>query len=167
MASIQRIIRERKGTAGSSRSWSVVKINEGVNVLGEHVSQYILYHYSTPMLIWGDIRRSENGSVRSSYMYSHSIGHGSVSDQNGMNTAFQELRIPCRYHRDWRGGGPRIHYTERYIGYGASRVDNNCIIERGRYSIDKSGVGARLEDILDKEIFDNVQKIIERGKKCE
>ena len=52
-----------------------------------------LYHYSTLMLEW-DLK---NGG----YVYM-SEGHGSVSDQNGMNTAFKVLGFPLYFSR--KGG---------------------------------------------------------------
>jgi hypothetical protein len=59
-----------------------------------------LVHYSTPMLTWNTKRPSEHEVL--------SLGWGSVSDQNGLNTAFRALDLPFRYNRDQRGGGARI-----------------------------------------------------------
>lgn len=65
----------------------------------------ILVHYSTAMLRW-DVR-----APATSYTVL-SIGHGSVSDQNGVNTFFRLFDVPCRFDRDQRGGGPRVTSLE-------------------------------------------------------
>ncbi len=41
-------------------------------------------------------------------VFDHSTGWGSVSDQNGVNTAFRTLNLPYRYTR---AGGARIEKT--------------------------------------------------------
>src|SRR5215208_6556754 len=61
-----------------------------------------LWHYSTPMLRWNVNAPSDPAAL------DYGIGCGSVSDQNGMNTAFRVLGLPYRYDRDQRGGGPRV-----------------------------------------------------------
>ena len=60
-----------------------------------------LWHYGTRMLCW---RKSQRYGLE---LIDCSTGWGSVSDQNGMNTAFRELGLPYRFDRDQRGGGPR------------------------------------------------------------
>lgn len=37
-----------------------------------------------------------------------SVGLGSVSDQNGVNTLFAATSSPLRFRRDAKGGGPRV-----------------------------------------------------------
>lgn len=61
-----------------------------------------LFHYSTAMLTWNPSDPTDEDTL------DWSIGHGSVSDQNGMNTAFRILALPYRFDRDRKGGGPRI-----------------------------------------------------------
>lgn len=93
------IIREGKGRAGSGGAW---------RVYGKE-----LWHYSTLMLKWEEV--GEN--YEDVYM---STGHGSVSDQHGMNVAFRTLGLPFRMDCDWKGGGPR--FTEL------------CTCDRGTYN---------------------------------
>jgi hypothetical protein len=88
MATIASIIRSGKGTA---HAWRVER--DGTVAT--------LVHYATPMLRWDVRAPRESHTVLST-------GWGSVSDQNGMNTAFDQLGIPRRYDRDARGGGPRV-----------------------------------------------------------
>lgn len=67
-----------------------------------------LIHYATPMLTWN----VEDPHDRETLDWA--IGWGSVSDQNGLNTAFRVLGLPYRYDRDARGGGPRITELRRH-----------------------------------------------------
>ena len=100
MTTITQIIRDGRGCAGSNRSW---RVETGIHRVSDNwtLPTVELWHYSTLMLSWsGD----EDGIF---WVYT-SIGHGSVSDQGGMNTAFKVLGLPLRYDRDWRGGGARI-----------------------------------------------------------
>lgn len=61
-----------------------------------------LYHYGTRMLEW-----SYSGTdIKITGWW---VGHGSVSDQQGVNAALHELGAPQRYYRDIRGGGPRVN----------------------------------------------------------
>ena len=96
--SIRDIIKAKRGRAGSGGSWRV-ESGESDPFVG---SEFELWHYSTLMLRWRESRR--NGVE---ILYT-STGHGSVSDQGGMNTAFRVLGVPLRFDRDARGGGPRI-----------------------------------------------------------
>lgn len=57
-----------------------------------------VYHFNTLMLAI----YSDGQIIRSA------VGHGSVSDQQGMNQVFRQLGLPLYYRRDSRGGGPRI-----------------------------------------------------------
>ena len=95
--SIASIIENRKGTAGPWRVARVVN-REGSAMLDD---VYQLWHYDTCMLEW-----CEN-DFGSTVTYTN-IGHGSVSDQNGVNKAFAILGAGLRYRRDQAGGGPRI-----------------------------------------------------------
>lgn len=90
MSSIASIIQRGRGTAGH---WRVI-----------HDGTHSLYHYGTKMLEW-------EHTMSGTRMLEQSTGWGSVSDQNGMNTAFRILNLPYRYCRDQRGGGPRIEAT--------------------------------------------------------
>lgn len=88
------IIQRGKGTAGA---WRVVSVDDDTRDL---------YHYSTRMLRWNRVTRE---------ICAGSIGWGSVSDQNGMNTAFRIIDADYAYRRDARGGGPRIEYRGQRI----------------------------------------------------
>lgn len=96
MATIASIVQNGKGEAGSERSWRVERDPFGDELVRE------LWHYSHLMLRWNKIDPSDESVL------DYHIGWGSVSDQNGMNTAFRVLGLPLRYDRDERGGGPRI-----------------------------------------------------------
>jgi hypothetical protein len=86
------------GRAGSGGAWRVER-DESDPYVGQ---DYTLWHYATPMLRW---RKSTRYGVE---LIDAGTGHGSVSDQGGMNTAFRVLGLPYRFDRDQRGGGPRI-----------------------------------------------------------
>jgi hypothetical protein len=62
----------------------------------------VVWHYSTLMVEFVDMG---DGSWWAGAV---SVGHGSVSDQNGVNTLFQSVGSDLRYRRDAKGGGPRI-----------------------------------------------------------
>ena len=94
MSTIGQIVRDRKGRAGSNGSW---RIEHGLN---DNVE---LWHYSTLMLSWIDT--SHGACV--TYI---STGHGSVSDQGGMNQAFRLLNLPYRFVR--AGGAVVVDYTD-------------------------------------------------------
>jgi hypothetical protein len=85
------IIKNGNGTAGA---WRVDQFR----------GLCTLYHYSTAMLTWNP----ETGSI-----YCGSTGWGSVSDQNGMNTAFRIIDADYAYRRN--GGDPRIEYCGERI----------------------------------------------------
>lgn len=87
--SIRDLITRGKGSTGAA--WRIERRGDIA----------VLIHYSTAMLRWDVNRPGETVQVLS-------IGHGSVSDQNGLNTAFRAFDVPMRYDRDQRGGGPRI-----------------------------------------------------------
>lgn len=61
-----------------------------------------LYHYGTKMLEW-------IWDAREAQITGWWVGHGSVSDQQGVNAALSALGSPMRYYRDTRGGGPRVN----------------------------------------------------------
>jgi hypothetical protein len=92
--SIQTIIERGNGIASAWR------VHEDGNIRE-------LWHYSTMMLRW-NVENPADPEV-----LDYSTGWGSVSDQNGMNTAFRVLGLPLRFDRDQRGGGPRITELER------------------------------------------------------
>ena len=95
MATIASIIRNGKGTAGA---WRVVSDDPA-----DPFSPWIyrtLWHYSTPMAEWREFRRTGEREL-----VMHGIGHGSKSDQNGMNTLFRELGFPYYYSR---AGGAEV-----------------------------------------------------------
>ena len=99
---IASIVHAGKGTAGH---WAIVPA-ESVPGSGE-IDALALRHYSTIMLAW---RKSDNRII---YL---STGYGSVSDQNGVNTA---LKVLGGWYE--RGGtlpqpgtpGPAFYYSRR------------------------------------------------------
>ena len=76
------IIRRAHGRAGSNGAWRVERDDPADPFIGDVAT---LWHYSTPMLRW---KISNPSDAR---VLDWSIGHGSVSDQGGMNTAFRVL----------------------------------------------------------------------------
>lgn len=73
----------------------------------------VVYHYRTPMLAFvTDEDGQWDGDLET---VDYSIGHGSVSDQNGMNVLFARLGMPYIYRRA-RGArietldGPQFRY---------------------------------------------------------
>jgi hypothetical protein len=107
------IIQRGKGRAGAWR----VERDESDPFVGQ---EYSLWHYSTCMLRWRESRR--NGVE----LLDWDIGWGSVSDQNGMNTAFRVLELPYRFDRDSRGGGPRITQLASSNGSSPYRLPANA-----------------------------------------
>jgi hypothetical protein len=95
MPSLGDIIKNHEGTAGSNRSWRVWKADSDPY----RGNEYELWHYSTLMLKW---RESKRYGVELLFW---STGHGSKSDQQGMNTTFQMLNVPYRFDR---AGGSTI-----------------------------------------------------------
>ncbi len=89
MATIRQIIERGRGHASSWR------VERGTTPDGA-LATCSLYHYSTRMLVWRE------DVPRDSAVLDWSLGHGSVSDQGGMNTAFDVLGLPYYYSR--RGG---------------------------------------------------------------
>lgn len=80
---------DRQVTAGKWQSWD-----------SEEPMTRNIYHYSTLMLSFKlDAEGQWDGNLDT---VDYSIGHGSVSDQNGMNTLFARLGMPYYYQR--RGG---------------------------------------------------------------
>lgn len=106
---IASIIQNRKGT---SHAWRVYREDSTDLFVG---TEYALYHYGTEMLRW--IQRSDGA-----WILGWSLGHGSVSDQNGMNTAFRILNLRYYMDRDAKGGGPRF----RHLDCGKAWVDCEC-----------------------------------------
>ena len=89
---IEEIIRNRHSASHrvlKAHAWRVEKPDSDPFVGIE----YELWHYSTRMLHW---RESQRNGVE---LLSLSLGHGSVSDQNGVNIAFRVLGLPLYYQR--------------------------------------------------------------------
>lgn len=89
--SIRDIIRTAGAKAGTrtAGAWRV-ETGEG---------RCTLYHYGTAMLTWNP------ADARDESVLDYSLGWGSVSDQNGMNTAFRILDLPLYFSR---AGGASI-----------------------------------------------------------
>ena len=96
MASIASIIKAKKGKAGH---WEVFRVIEDDDA---EVCQ--LYHYSTLMLQWRLIDPKDSNYLE------YNDGWGSVSDQNGLNTAFKILGIPLYFARSIKDYG--FHATD-------------------------------------------------------
>lgn len=103
------IIRNGKGYAGSGNAWRTHvswydRMSRHFQPLPgteyEGYPTYELWHYSTLMAVW--TTDFEGQLIGISHM---STGHGSVSDQGGMNTLFRELGTPYYYSRK---GGAQI-----------------------------------------------------------
>jgi hypothetical protein len=109
------IIRNGRGTA---HAWHVEPHPNG----GDTRRIVHLRHYGTTMLVWS-VEDPHDLAV-----LDYSTGWGSVSDQNGMNTAFRELGLPYRFDRDARGGGPRV--TELVRGPEGHYVHPNALRPR-------------------------------------
>ncbi len=93
--SISDVIGRARGTAGH---WRVTREDrDGCEVA-------TLWHYSTAMLTW-NVASPEDGKY-----LDYSTGHGSVSDQNGMNTAFRLLGLPLYFSR--KGGADIIETSD-------------------------------------------------------
>lgn len=92
---IAEIVRRGSGRAGHAGSWRVERLDSDPFVGRE----YALYHYGTLMLKW---RRSKRFGDELLFA---GTGHGSVSDQNGINTAFKVLNLDYYFSRK---GGPDI-----------------------------------------------------------
>lgn len=101
VATIADITRRGRGT---SHAWRVEASPERVT---DSWQTHHLYHYGTRMLSWR-IARHAGSDYGYTELVDYSLGWGSVSDQNGMNTAFRVLDLPYRFDRDARGGGPRV-----------------------------------------------------------
>lgn len=87
---IAKLIERGRGQAGP---WRIERNDNGTAEL---------WHYAHRMLAW-DVEQPSNPDV-----LDWDTGWGSVSDQNGMNTAFRVLGLPYRFDRDQRGGGARV-----------------------------------------------------------
>ena len=92
------IIRTHRGRAGSNGAWRVEHDDSDAFVGNE----YSLWHYSTRMLRWRESTRYGREII------DVSLGHGSVSDQGGMNTAFRVLGAPWYFSR--KGGAEIRNY---------------------------------------------------------
>ena len=94
MATIANIISNGRGR---THGWRI----ERDDPMDPFRPQVTLVHYGTSLLRWNPRRPEDDHTILST-------GWGSVSDQNGLNTAFKVLGLPYRMDRDQRGGGARI-----------------------------------------------------------
>lgn len=94
MATLAQVVRSGKGKA---HNWRVTLDDNGRD-------EHTLWHYSTPMLVW-------RGTHAPYTLIDCSTGHGSVSDQHGMNRAFNALDLPYHYSR--RGGASIANTHDR------------------------------------------------------
>jgi len=85
---IKQIVKNGKGRAGHGNHWCVEFDEASVT--------FNLYHYGTRMLSW------RVDSKLKPHLIDCNTGHGSMSDQNGMNVAFKTLGFDLRYSR--KGG---------------------------------------------------------------
>lgn len=82
-------------SAGSRGSW---RCANGYTESGARLRT--IYHYGSLM---GTLYEYDGAWHFSPF----SVGHGSVSDQQGMNAILRAARSPFRYRRDAKGGGAR------------------------------------------------------------
>ena len=76
-----------------------------------------VFHYSTAMLSFDiDANDKWDGNIDT---IDYSTGHGSVSDQNGMNRLFARLGMPLYYRRS--GGADIVELDAPQFRYGISR----------------------------------------------
>lgn len=110
MTSLNSILYKEKGVAGH---WNITcteypeyVLSHTDILLSKVHKEYVLYHHGTRMLQW-----TSDGEITYA-----GIGHGSVSDQRGMNKAFRMLGFrDYHYYRDRDGGGPRITKKEEVM----------------------------------------------------
>ncbi len=94
---------DRQVTAGKWRSWD-----------SEEPMTRNIYHYSTQMLSFKlDAEGQWDGHLGT---VDYSTGHGSLSDQKGMNTLFARLGMPYYFQRQGGAGivtldGPQFRYS--------------------------------------------------------
>lgn len=96
---IRDIIRNGKGR---THGWVVTEYKWN-NDESSPWTYHSLYHHGTRMATWKV--NDDNGLTE---IVSLSLGWGSVSDQNGMNTLFRELGAPYRFNR--AGGASIVNY---------------------------------------------------------
>ena len=85
-----------KAGKGKSHEWEVTHCERMGNPYG---SFHQLIHFRTTLLEW------DHETKAITYK---NVGWGSVSDANGLNTAFRVLDAEIRMFRDAKGGGPRF-----------------------------------------------------------
>lgn len=113
---------DRKGTAGK---WC--SVDRGVRGWC-NVTRHI-YHYETEMLSF--VVADDGLWDGDPDTVDYSIGHGSVSDQNGMNNLFARCAMNLVYRRDIRGGGARIETLQSpHYRYRITRDDMRARAER-------------------------------------
>lgn len=94
----------KDGRAGSGGAWRTATVERHTNndgdrysLTGPTIRRRQVWHYGTLMLEWTvDDENRWDGNVDTVYT---STGHGSVSDQGGMNRLFRALGMPLRYNR--------------------------------------------------------------------
>lgn len=99
---VERLIRKTHSNARDYRSgpWSTQ-----CAVTSQDTLLCSLHHYGTRMLEW-HYHPNQHPPVTITGWW---VGHGSVSDQQGVNAALKALGSEKRYYRDERGGGPRVN----------------------------------------------------------
>lgn len=93
----------REGRRVKVGNWS---FRDSLSVDGEDRLRDV-YHYGTNM---ATLYVSLVGGWGEGVCYLN-VGHGSVSDQGGMNQVLARCGSAIRYRRDWKGGGPRYEST--------------------------------------------------------
>jgi hypothetical protein len=102
---LSQIVRNDRGTAGNWRVHPRAVLDNGE--LSEDFAE--LWHYQTRMLVWNRQTRE---------VYDWSTGHGSQSDQNGLNQAFAVLG--ARYYYSRAGGAAIRELDKPNFRYGLS-----------------------------------------------
>lgn len=98
----------KPGTEARLHNWTLVRCPDVLHQSfmsrpPTYLSSYELWHYNTCMLQW--MEHDRTWRILKDTVWT-SIGTGSKSDQDGMNAAFQALKLPYRYDRN--GKNPRI-----------------------------------------------------------
>jgi hypothetical protein len=123
---IAEIIRNGKGCAGTGGAWQVEpdSTTDTPRALALFDS----------MLTW-----RPDAITGGAEMLDYPVGWRSVSDHNGMNSAFAELVVSFRYNRDARGGGQRISKCPGLPRFGRVRREREAAVSVAR-AIDRGNV---------------------------
>lgn len=100
----------RRARAGNGGAWLADVVTDIHRDTTYKPRRLVVMHHVTVMLGVG--LDPDNRAIADD-RFMVSLGHRSVSDQNGMNKLFRQLGIPFRYDREYRSGGPRYTWLEQ------------------------------------------------------